>query len=137
MSMQIGAAGDGGNVQDVVKNDVSEAKSKMEHGDLSGAEAKLHEAFNALKEVGKGAEKGEPPGQKLNLEELMKMLREFLDQGKKQSAEGPANQGLQGGHESKGPEASKSGQPSPVEQLVAMMMQVVQQMGGGAEGKPA
>lgn len=131
MNMQVGVAGGGlasilPNLnQAVAKADINEAADKLKAGDIAGGIAKLEDATKALKDAGKGAE---PPGQKLSLDDLLKALRDIIEQGKEQSAENAANQASQGSPAGKGAEG---GQQGAVQQIVEALMQVLQQMKGG------
>ncbi|AEG94092.1 hypothetical protein [Ramlibacter tataouinensis] len=123
MNMKVDCAG-GGTLQQLdnveAQANIGQALEKIKSGDMEGAKAELRQAIDALKNAGADA-----PGQKLDMEELLRQLREILEQGKKQSAESPANQAGQGGQKN-----------NMDPQLLQLIVQLLQQM-GAPEAKSA
>jgi len=131
---QFGGVNASASPQELAKAEVgincAQAQQKLNKGDLKGAIEELTQACNALKDAGKGAETASPPGQQLNLDDLLKQLRDIIDQGKKQSAESPANQAAQGAQSGQG---AQGGQQGGIEQILQMIMELLQKLGGGGQ----
>jgi hypothetical protein len=140
----VGGPAGGGNAQSLANEtaaaNIAQARDKLAGGDVEGARKELEQAVNELKDAAKGADKAPPPGQQLSMEDLLKMLQQILEQGKKQSAESPANQSAEGGKGAQGAEGAQGGgQGGMMEKMLEVVMEMLKQMAGGSaqEGKAA